>query len=76
MKTHTARWFQGGPGVWLLKERACDGGAVLAVIVESYGYGGGYGWRLGSSDTGTFAWSPTRYAAQRAVRKALANATS
>lgn len=70
MKTHTARWFQNSPTTWLLKERASDGGAVLAAIVLSFGYDGGYGWRLGDSDLGEFTWAPSKYAAQRAVRKA------
>jgi hypothetical protein len=66
MKTHTSRWQQAGPGVWLLKERAQDGGAVLAGIQDRGEMG--YSWGL----TGHYLrLAPSRYAAQRAVRAAL-----
>ena len=72
MKTHTARWFQNSPTTWLLKARACDGGAVLARIVEDQVVPHFYVWGALNFYGG---YCSSRYAAQRAVRKALTQAT-
>ena len=69
MKTHTSRWQQSAPGVWILKQRAQDGGAMLATIR----------WRAGWLVPEMYDWTTdgragsceSRHAAQRAARKAL-----
>lgn len=66
MKTHTSRWTKERPATWLLKARVQDGGVVLGRI-ERRG-ADVYDWTAGLS-TGR---SSGFYAAQRAVRKALA----
>ena len=59
-----ARWAQNGPRSWALKYAVKDGGAVLASIEER---GAGY-----VCEVGGVMWAQrTRYAAQRAARKAL-----
>lgn len=66
MKTHTSRWVEVELNrLWELRERAQDGGRVLGEVKELYHHF--YVWT--AADTG--GWSHSRYAAQRAVRKAL-----
>jgi len=65
MKTHTARWYQNSPTTWLLKERAQDGGAVLATI-EQFNH---FRWHW--SDGATFGFAETRRTAMRRARAAL-----
>ena len=70
MKTHTSRWQNTVPGVWILKARARDGGAMLATITDRDGY---ICWQLTG---GALHDVETRHDAQRAVRKALEEAAN
>lgn len=68
MKTHKARWYWKRSGQWELRARKQDGGAVLATIEERE-YCGGLVKYVASIDPACLHYS--RYAAQRAVRRAL-----
>lgn len=64
MKTHTSRWVEERPGKWVLKAR---GGAILATLYDDHWPPH---WCLGEHPP--LYSAPSKYAAQRAVRRALA----
>ena len=69
MKTHKARWQQNSPTTWILKEPASAGSAALATITDRGEY---VRWELTG---GAIHIAESRYAAQRACRRALREGT-
>jgi hypothetical protein len=64
-----AAWHKGPVGGWLLRRRLMDGGMLIGRIDETPE---GFVWSAGAPNHyGRIGKSRSRYAAQRAVRKAL-----
>jgi hypothetical protein len=65
-----ARWHRNSPTTYVLKARACDGGAVLATIEwrsERF-----YVWTLAAGlPIVSGGWKDSRHAAMRVVRRVL-----